>query len=47
MSAPPPASELDAFFATKTSCDVDGTMSFFSPDMAAYIDATLGWDFES
>lgn len=38
---------LDAFFATKTTCDVDGTMSYFAPDMASYIDATLGWDFDS
>jgi hypothetical protein len=37
---------LDAFFATKTSADVDGTMSYFARDMAAYIDATLGWDFD-
>jgi len=47
MTAPPPASELDAFFATKTACDIEGTMSFFAPDMASYIDATLGWDFDS
>jgi hypothetical protein len=38
---------LDAFFATKTACHVDGTMSYFAPDMASYIDATLGWDFDS
>lgn len=46
-----PASELPAllgkFFETKTACDVDGTMAYFAPDMAAYIDATLGWDFDS
>jgi hypothetical protein len=38
---------LDAFFETKTACDVDGTMPYFAPDMASYIDATLGWDFDS
>jgi hypothetical protein len=37
---------LDQFFATKTACDVDATMSYFTPDMAAYIDATLGWEFD-
>jgi hypothetical protein len=37
---------LDQFFATKTACDVDGTMSYFAPDMKAYIDATLGWEFD-
>jgi hypothetical protein len=39
--------QLDAFFATKTSGDVDGTMAYFSPELASYIDATLGWDFDS
>jgi len=38
---------LDQFFATKTAGDIDGTMSYFAPDMASYIDATLGWDFDS
>jgi ketosteroid isomerase-like protein len=46
-----PASGLHAllgkFFETKTACDVEGTMAYFAPDMAAYIDATLGWDFDS
>jgi ketosteroid isomerase-like protein len=46
-----PASRLDAvlgkFFETKTAGDVNGTMAYFAPDMAAYIDATLGWDFDS
>ncbi|HEY0518791.1 MAG TPA: hypothetical protein VGC84_04795 [Ilumatobacteraceae bacterium] len=41
------SAELESFFATKTSCDVEATMSYFSPDMAAYIDATLGWNFDS
>jgi hypothetical protein len=35
---------MEAFFRTKTSCDVAGTMSWFSPDLATYTDATLGWD---
>ncbi|HTU07923.1 MAG TPA: hypothetical protein VMG13_20425 [Trebonia sp.] len=38
---------LGKFFETKTSADVEGTMAYFAPDMAAYIDATLGWDFAS
>jgi hypothetical protein len=38
------ADVLTTFFATKTACDLDGTMSYFAPDMASYIDATLGWD---
>jgi hypothetical protein len=38
---------LDRFFETKTACDLEGTMSYFAPDMASYIDATLGWDFDS
>jgi len=38
---------LDTFFATKTAGDIDGTMSYFAPDMVSYIDATLGWDFDS
>ena len=38
---------LDEFFLTKTSCDVDGTMSWFSHDLATYTDATLGWDCDS
>ena len=40
-------SRIHAFFETKTACDVDGTMAYFSPDMASYIDATLGWDLDS
>jgi SnoaL-like domain len=46
-----PASRLHAlferFFETKTAGDVDGTMAYFAPDLAGYIDATLGWDFDS
>lgn len=38
---------FEAFFATKTAGDVDGTMAHFAPDMAGYADATLGWDFDS
>ena len=37
---------LEAFFETKTACDVEGTMSYFSPDLVSYIDATLGWHFD-
>jgi hypothetical protein len=47
MTTPPEsplAPTFDRFFATKTACDVDGTMDFFSHDLASYIDATLGWD---
>jgi hypothetical protein len=46
-AAPPLAPVLHTFFETKTACDVEGTMSYFAPDMASYIDATLGWDFDS
>jgi len=35
---------LEKFFATKTSCDVEGTMAYFSRELVSYIDATLGWD---
>jgi hypothetical protein len=38
---------FDRFFETKTAGDVEETMAYFAPDMAAYIDATLGWDFDS
>jgi ketosteroid isomerase-like protein len=38
---------LGKFFETKTAADVEGTMAYFAPDMVAYIDATLGWDFGS
>jgi ketosteroid isomerase-like protein len=41
------AAVLENFFATKTACDVEGTMAYFSPDLTSYIDATLGWDFDS
>ena len=43
----PLADVLESFFETKTACDVEGTMAYFSPDLASYIDATLGWDFDS
>ena len=43
----PLAGPLEDFFTTKTSCDVEATMAYFSPDMASYIDATLGWDLDS
>ena len=46
-AASPLAGELERFFDTKTACDVDGTMAYFSPGMASYIDATLGWDLDS
>jgi hypothetical protein len=36
---------LEEFFTTKTARDVEGTMAFFAPDLAGYLDATLGWDF--
>jgi hypothetical protein len=37
---------FEAFFETKTAGDVEGTMSFFSPSLVTYIDATLGWDLD-
>jgi len=38
---------LERLFEAKTAADVDRTMAYFAPDMAGYIDATLGWDFDS
>jgi ketosteroid isomerase-like protein len=35
---------LERLLATKTACDLDATMSYFAPDLVAYVDATLGWD---
>ncbi|NPT55077.1 nuclear transport factor 2 family protein [Paraburkholderia elongata] len=35
---------LYAYFAAKTQANVDQTMSFFSPRLVTYTDATLGWD---
>lgn len=32
------------FFAAKNARDLDRTMSFFSPDLLTYTDATLGWN---
>ena len=46
-TASPLAATLDAFFSTKTSCDVAGTMAYFSPDLATYTDAILGWNLDS
>jgi hypothetical protein len=40
----PLTSVMEDFFQTKTLCDVAGTMSYFSTDLATYTDATLGWD---
>jgi hypothetical protein len=45
--ASPLAGVLERFFDTKTACDVEGTMAYFSPSLASYIDATLGWDLDS
>jgi hypothetical protein len=47
VPASPLPALLDTFFATKTAGDINGTMSYFAPDMASYIDATLGWDLDS
>jgi ketosteroid isomerase-like protein len=38
---------LGKFFEAKTACDVEGTMGFVAPDLVCYMDATLGWDFDS
>ena len=43
----PLAATLETFFERKTACDLEGTMSYFSPKLVSYIDATLGWDFDS
>jgi hypothetical protein len=51
MPQNPPSAPLTetmtSFFRTKTACDVAGTMAYFSPDLATYTDATLGWDIDS
>lgn len=50
-TAPHAPAELGAFFAdffaAKNARDLDQTMSFFSPDLRTYTDATLGWDLAS
>ena len=43
-AAAPLAPTFERFFATKTACDVEGTMAYFSRDLVTYTDATLGWD---
>lgn len=43
----PLAGTFEEFFRIKTSCDVAGTMAYFSPALATYTDATLGWDLAS
>lgn len=43
----PLATTLETFFERKTACDLEATMSYFSPELVSYIDATLGWDFDS
>ncbi|SDI50323.1 hypothetical protein SAMN04487926_11844 [Paraburkholderia steynii] len=42
-ATPELVSFFEGYFAAKTSRNVEKTMSFFSRDMVAYIDATLGW----
>jgi hypothetical protein len=46
-SVAPLTPTFERFFDTKTACDVDGTMSYFSRDLATYTDATLGWALDS
>jgi hypothetical protein len=36
-SGGPLAATFDALFETKTAADVEGTMSYFSPDLATHI----------
>ncbi len=43
-ASPDLAAFMTDFFEAKTNRDIDATMSFFSPDLVTYIDATLGWD---
>jgi hypothetical protein len=43
----PLAATLETFLETKTAHDLEGTMSYFSPNLVSYIDATLGWAFDS
>ena len=42
--APTPGDLFRDFFNAKTARDVNRTMSFFSPNLLTYTDATLGWD---
>ncbi len=42
-ATPATARLLEAFFTAKSRHDVAKTVSFFSPDLATYTDATLGW----
>ena len=42
----PLGTTFESFFETKTSRDVDGTMSYFASDLATYTDATLGWNLD-
>jgi hypothetical protein len=37
------AAKLDAYFTAKTQHSVDRTMSYFSPNLLTYTDATFGW----
>lgn len=37
---------FERFFEIKTSADVEATMAFFSPQLATYTDATLGWSLD-
>ena len=46
-TASPLPEVLEQFFRIKTIGNVDGTMAYFAPNLATYIDATLGWDFDS
>jgi hypothetical protein len=46
-SASPLTPTFERLFATKTACDIDGTMAYFAPDLATYTDATLGWALDS
>jgi hypothetical protein len=39
-------STFESFFETKTASNVEGTMAFFSPNLATYTDATLGWNLD-
>ncbi|NCE86309.1 MULTISPECIES: nuclear transport factor 2 family protein [Pseudomonas] len=41
---PETASLFRSFFSVKTQKNIDATMTYFSPHLLTYTDATLGWD---
>lgn len=46
-AAPETVEFFDDFFSAKSRHDVEGTMSFFSPELLTYTDAVLGWPLDT